>query len=651
MLKLMRDNLKNLKWILWFVVIVFLLLVFVDWGSGRSGSRGMAGLAAQAGDIKISEADFLVEMRSTEQRFRSMYGNQYEKIRNQIDLASVAVQNLVDRQLLVKQARDMGLRVGDKELLDKILSFPAFRRQDGSFVGEALYSRILRSNNMTPEEFEGSLRQDLLLTKLQDALKAGVVIPSSEIEREYRRRNESASFDVVYVPVESRLADATVTDAEAKAYYEAHQDRFTHPDQTKLQYLLVDDLKLRRAMTVSDTQVEDYYKTHQDEFRQPEEADARHILIRPAANDDAGWAKAEAEAEMVYKKAVAPGADFAKLAREYSQDPGSKDKGGDLGWFPRGRMVKPFEDAAFALKPGQISKPVKTQFGYHIIQLVALRPAGEQPLAEVKDTIKQKLAESLADAEGSRRANALREKIDAAKLTTAAQWQDLAKDDDILTSNETPFFASDAEFVPGIGRDPQLLSQVAKAKVGFVGGPTKTARGWIVYRVAETRKAGVTPFADAKAQAEEGAKRAKVLEELTKALEGRRASLTAEGLAALAKEYGTSVRTATDLKRGQAIPGVGQSVALEDAVFATKADAFTPVVRVGDRGVAVARVTAVKTVSQAAFEAAAPQLRETMVQNQVQTLLASMLDQLRRENPVVVNPAVVDRFKPQNQQG
>ncbi len=651
MLKLMRDNLKNLKWILWFVVLVFLLLVFVDWGSGRAGSRGMAGLAAQAGDIKISEADFLVEMRSTEERFRSLYGDQYEKIRDQVDLASMAVQNLVDRQLLVQQAHEMGLRVSTQEVLDKILSFPAFRRKDGSFVGEDLYTRILRSNNMTPEEFEGSLRQDLLLTKLQDALKAGVVIPASEVEREYRRSNESASFDVLYVPVDTRLAKVTVTEAEARAYYDAHQDRFTHPDQTKLQYLLLDDFKLRRAMTVSDAQVEDYYKTHQDEFSQPEEADARHILIRPATDDAAGWAKAEQEAETVYKKATAPGADFAKLAREYSQDPGSKDKGGELGWFPRGRMVKPFEDAAFALKPGQISKPVKTQFGYHIIQLIAVRPAGEQPLAEVKDTIREKLAESLADAEGSRRANALREKIDAAKLTTAQQWQDLAKSDDVLTSNETPFFAADAELIPGIGRDPQLLSQVARAQVGFVGGPTKTARGWIVFRVAATRKAGVTPFADAKAQAEEGAKRAKALDELTAALQGRRASLSADGLAALAKEYDTAVRTATDLKRGQAIPGVGQSVALEDAVFATKADAFTPVVRVGDRGVALARVTAVKTVSRAAFDAAAPQLRETMVQNQVQTLLASILDQLRREHPVVVNPAVVDRFKPRSQQG
>ena len=651
MLKLMRDNLKNLKWILWFVVLVFLLLVFVDWGSGRSGSRGMAGLAAQAGDITIGEADFLVEMRSTEERFRSLYGDQYEKIRDQVDLASMAIQNLVDRQLLVQQAHEMGLRVSTQEVLDKILSFPAFRRQDGSFVGEALYTRILRSNNMSPEEFEGSLRQDLLLTKLQDALKAGVVIPASEVDREYRRRNESASFDVLYVGADTRLATVTITEAEAKAYYDGHQDRFTHPDQTKLQYLLVDDLKLRRTMTVSDAQVEDYYKTHQDEFRKPEEADARHILIRPAADDAAGWTKAEQEAETVYKKAVAPGADFAKLAREYSQDPGSKDKGGDLGWFPRGRMVKPFEDAAFALKAGEISRPVKTQFGYHIIQLIAIRPAGEQPLAEVKDTIREKLAESLADAEGSRRANALREKIDAAKLTTSQQWQDLAKSDDMLTSNVTPFFASDAELIPGIGRDPQLLSQVAGAGVGFVGGPTKTVRGWIVFRVEEKRKAGVTPFADAKAAAEEGAKRAKALDELTKALEGRRAGLTPDGLAALAKEYGTSVRTATDLKRGQAIPGVGQSVALEDAVFATKADAFTPVVRIGDRGVALARVTAVKTVSKAALDAAAPQLRETMVQNQVQTLLASILDQLRREHPVVVNPEVVDRFKPRSQQG
>lgn len=504
MLKTLRDQFKHLKWILWFVVFLFVFFIFVDWGTGRASRRGLAGLAARVGSVSISEAQFLKEMRNTEQRYRSMYGEQFEAIRNQIDLASMTIQNIVDRYLLLEEARKMGLGVTDKELLDRIMSFPAFKRSDGSFVGEDLYARILRANQSSPEEFEEGLRQELVLDKLQQALAAGVVIPGSDVEQEYRRRNESTSFEVLFIPATREPAGLTVADTEAKAYYDGNQARFSHPAQRQLRYLLIDDAKLRRTLSVPESQISEYYASHQQEFQQPEELHVRHILIRPKSQDDTGWQDAQTRAREMSAKVMTPGADFAALARQYSEDPGSKDSGGDLGWFPRGRMVKEFEDAAFRLSPGEVSAPVKSQFGYHILKLEGRRPGGLRSLAEAHDLIKEKLLEGLADAEGNRRATALREKIDAAKLTTDEQWHALA--DDVVTSNVTPFFAQE-EVVPGIGRDPELLAEVGAAKEGFVGGPRRSSRGWIVYRVAKVRPAGVTPFEEAKEEAREAVKR------------------------------------------------------------------------------------------------------------------------------------------------
>jgi peptidyl-prolyl cis-trans isomerase D len=643
MLKTLRDQFKHLKWILWFVVFLFVFFIFVDWGTGRARSRGLAGLAARVGGVSISEAQFLKEMRNTEQRYRSMYGDQYDKVRDQIDLASMTIQNIVDRYLLLDEARKMGLGVTDQELLDKITSYPAFKRSDGSFVGEDLYGRILRANQTTPEEFEDGLRQELVLEKLQQALAAGVMIPASDVEQEYRRRNESVSFELLFVPATREPAGLSVSDAEAKAYYDAHQARFSHPAQWQLRYLLIDDAKLKRTLSVPEAQIAEYYASHQQEFTQPEEVNARHILIRPKTQDDAGWKDALNRAREVYAKATARGANFAALAAQYSEDPGSKDSGGDLGWFARGRMVKEFEDAAFKLAPGEISEPVKSDFGYHILKVDGRRPGGLRPLADVQGTIREKLAEGLADAEGNRRATALREKIDAAKLTTDEQWHALASD--VVTSNVTPFFSQE-EVIPGIGRDPELLTELATAKEGFVGGPRRSTRGWIVYRLAKARPAGVTPFPEAKDEARDAVKREKGLETLQAEVESKRAALTAGPLAAQAAGLGGNVQVVVDHHWGASISSAGVSRALDDAVFAAQVNALTPVVTVGERGVAVARITAKKPFDPQAYAKEKDALRDSMAKEELNRVLTALLAEAKRANPVVVNAEVVDRFKP-----
>ena len=484
-----------------------------------------------------------------------------------------------------------------------------------------------------------------MVTKLQQMMAAGIVIADADVEREYRRRNDSASADVLFVGVDRGLDRAVVSDEDARAYHEGHRDRFTHPEQWKLHYLLVDAFRLRRAMTVSDAQIAEYYQSHQSEFGKDEQVRARHILIKPKNLDDAGWREAQNRVRELAVRAQLPGADFPALARELSDDEGTKSAGGDLGWFGKGRMVKEFEQAVFALVEGEVSGPVKSQFGYHVIKLEGRQASGTRPLDEVRSQVRDKLAEGLADAEGSRRATALKEKIDGGKLTTEDQWRALA--DDVITSNVTPWFAA-GEPIPGLGRDPELLAEVTGAKPGFIGGPRRSGRGWLVYRIAEQRAEGTTPFDEARDEAREAARRVKALELVRAEVEAKRASLLGADLEAQAPALGGTFQRLTNHRRGSAIPAVGISDQLEDAIFATPLQALTPLVVVGERGVALARVTAKTAVDPTTLASQREAIRQSMVQEEVERLLAAVLAEAKREHPVTVNSQVVDRFKRQS---
>lgn len=643
MLKIMRQNLKNLKFILWFVVGVFVILIFADWGAGRFGDGGMHGVAARVGNVDISEVEFLKEVRSTDDRLRALYGQQYNLLRNNIDLGQIALANLVNNILLQKIARDLRISVRDEELREKILSFPVFRREDGSFVGSEVYARILANNMTSPEEFEARLRQEMLVEKLGKILREGIIISQQEVDREYRKRNESATFSVVFISAEHYFPTTQASEAEAKEYYASHLSQFTHGEQLQLRYLLVDPNRLRQTLPVDQAQILEYYQTHQEEFVSPEEVKARHILLRPQGDDEQAWNQALERARQVAARARLAAADFGALAREFSEDPASRENGGELGWFSRNRMVKEFEDAAFSLKPGEVSDPVRSQFGYHVILVEEKRSKRTKTLEEVQDLIRFKLAENLADAEASRRAVALKEKVVAEKLTRVEDWQ--AQADQVVSSNLTPFFSLEEGVIPGLGRDPAFLEELKKAKEGFLGGPRRTPRGWVVYRVEKRRKAGQTPFEEAKKEALEGARRLKALEKVYQELSDR----SGQPLTGVAAVFGVQPIQVKDFHRGTSIPGVGVSQTLEEAVFATPVGGLTPPVKVGERGVAVAQLQEKQLVGEKELAAGREALRQSMVEDELKNLIDGFLAEAKRNQQIIVNQELLERFKPRQE--
>lgn len=649
-LKLMRDNLKHLKWILWFVVLVFVLLVFVDWGTGRQRG-GREGAAIQVGDTAYTEQEFLQELRSNENRMQRLYGAQWNQVRNQINLAQQTAQQLIQRQLLVDEAHRAGLVVSDREVQQQILSYPGFTREDGSFVGDAMYKRILRANQMTPDRFEKQVRDDLLIQKLQDVLRQGVLLTDAEVEAEVRREKESADFDLVVVGTQPFLSKVSATDAEVAAYYEAHKEELRRPEQRVIRYLVVETNTLRRLLPVDDKEIASYYKDHMDEFREQEKAHAAHILIRIPAN---GGAEAEARAKLTAEqvaKLARSGADFATLAKKYSEDPGSKDKGGDLGWFERGRMVKEFEEAVFGHKPGEIVGPIKSQFGYHVIKVEGFRPARVRPLAEVKDQVKFRLLEGRAAAEGESRAAALARRVEREKPDSDEAWEKLASQDEAVNSFVSPPFGA-KDIIPGVGQSPELVKAVFAAKTGDIGGPVPISRGWLIWQLKEIHPAGVPPLDEIKDKVAGSVVREKALRMAEeKAAELAKAWKAGKDIEKLAKKTGATVTPVKGHKRGQPIAGLGPSNVLDDAVFGASTGQVVGPITVPKRGSAVARIEALTVLSPEELRAALGATRKSLEDQRVNNLISSILEERRRNTVITVDQQLIDRFAPQKQNG
>jgi len=646
-LKWLRDQFKHLKIILWAVVGIFVLLVFVDWGAGRGGgTSGRGDWAIQVGDRVVSEAEYVREVKRVNDDFQSRLGDQWDTFRESFHLGGYAAQQLIQRQLMLLEAERLGLVVSDEEIQEEIQGYPVFQREGGGFVGKDLYQRILRANRMTAQQFEQGLRDDLLVRKLTGLMHDGVLVSDGEVEERFRRDRERCDLRAIHLAVEGFLDGVAVTEDEARQRYDAAPDAYVRPEQRVLRYLVVETTRLERLLPVEDGELAAYLAGHQAEFTKPEEMNARHILIRlEGGASGAVRAEAQLKAEEVAKSARS-GEDFTALAAKYSEDPASKDRGGDLGWFSRGRMVAEFEQAVFSASPGDIVGPVESQYGFHIIKIEGRRDARSQTLEEVRDQVRSQVLHGRAAAEAEARAAALAERLGSQPPATNEEWQRIADEDEAVVFNVSPPFPRQ-ETIPGLGQDPELSELVFGATQGALGGPRAIPRGWVVWQVSEVRPAGVPPFEEVRAEVEQEVRRTKAT-----AVAATRARILAqrwrsgEDPVQLAAEVGSELTEAKDFKRGGRIKGVSAGRMLEEAVFAARVGDVVGPVEVSDGGVVVAVVDDVVLADASALEAERESVRGQLQGERANQLLSSILADRLRTVQVLKNDQLIEKFGP-----
>ncbi len=642
MLRILRDNLKYLSWILWIVILVFVAFVFVDFGGGlATGNRGANDAAVTLGDQKISYRSFEREYKRLEQQYRDAFKSRWSsEMAQQLRLPQQALERLVNRELVAEEARRAGIRVSDAAVRDAILKFPALTDASGNFVGEATYDRFLRAYGYTPAEFEAGVRQDLMIQRFSALLEAGIVVPDSAVERSWRQSNEKVSVRYLLAPSSRYEAQATPNDAELQSYFAAHKEDFRLPDQRVVDYLLVDVAKLRATIQVSPSDIAQEYAERKKDFSTPEQVHARHILVKIDANRSAEQAK-KLMAEIRAK--LAKGEDFASLAKQYSEDPGSKDRGGDLGTFGKGAMVPAFDQAAFAAKPGEIVGPIQTSFGLHLIQVLEHEPARVRPLEEVESQIRAKLAAERAENLAKTQAEALADRIAKQKPGSEEAWKGFANGDTVVPLTTPKFGKRDP--VPGIGVDRNFTETAfALAAPGDVSQAVKVPRGYAILRLKEIVPAHLPKFSEVEAKVRAAAEHDKAQQLAAADLDRARAQLAGgRSLDEVAKSLGLDVKDSGEFSRGGSIPGLGAAPALAEAALKIDVGAVGGPVVI-PQGAVIFQVTAKTPFDAAKFAQAKDDLRGQLRRTEMDRVLGSLIEQRRAALGVRYDPTLLAKI-------
>lgn len=439
------------------VTFAFLALIMAFWGFGGGGLFNTVHPIATVNGRQILGDQVDREATQIRQTVQQMYGASAPAVLKSINVRQEAVDRLIEQQLIGEEARHLGISISDEALQDKIAKEPVFQR-DGQFDFDT-YQDVLRNNNLQPSEYENGERDRMIADTLRHMIDTGVQVSDDEARHAYNLRNERIGLRYAEIPISDFTAKISPTESQIADYYKKNAEQFREPERVKLLYVHYEPLVLAAKYTPPDKEIQGYFNRNaKTRFTHPDQVHARHILIAvPAGATDNEKAAAKTKALDVLKQAQS-GGDFAKLAAKYSDDPSNKLQGGDLGSFGRGQMVKPFEDAVFAMKPGQITM-VETRFGFHIVKLEEFKLAHTDTIAEAKP----KIIDELRTRAGAKLGRAAAQE-DLTAALAGASLQDLAKKRGI-DAVETPLFAQ-GEPAGGAERDRELMEAAFKLEAG-----------------------------------------------------------------------------------------------------------------------------------------------------------------------------------------
>jgi peptidyl-prolyl cis-trans isomerase D len=556
-----------------------------------------------------------------------------DQLLKQLGVEQQILQQMVDERAALAEADRLGIGVSDEEVRQHIFSLPAFQ-ENGAFIGEQRYAQLLRMQRppMAPGDFEESVRRQLTVDKLRASLTDWLSIPDKDVEQEYRRRNDKVKLAVVSFAADTFRPHATATDADVASYFEAHKADFKIPEKRKIRFLLIDIDAMRAKVVVPAGDVERSYNNSIEQYTTPEQVRASHILLKTEGKDDAA---VKAKASDVLKQAKG-GADFAELAKKYSEDEASAKNGGDLDYFGKGRMVPDFDQAAFGMQPGQMSDLVKSQYGYHIIKVVDKKAATTRSLADVRQQITDQLAYERAQGQAADLAQKLEKQI-----TKPADLDRVAKAQG-LTVQESGFFARD-EPILGLGPSPEAATRAFEMKPGDVVGPVRTSRGFAFESLVTVQDPYVPKLDEVKARVHDEVIKQKARElSREKAAEIAAKLKRAPDFEKAAKAAGVEAKTTELIARDAPIPDLGAAAAVEDAAFKLPVGAVSDPIAT-DNGTAVVKVLEKKEVTPQELASSKDKFREELLTDRRNRFFSTYMVKAKLKMKIDVNRETLHR--------
>ncbi|MDX8391575.1 MAG: SurA N-terminal domain-containing protein [Mariprofundaceae bacterium] len=384
------------------VILGGVALSFVLWGVGDYFNSSRVQTVAEVDGTPIGDGEFRVAYERQLSIYRSLLGKQFSKQSvAALGLKQETVQTLINRQLMLDEAAQMGLVAPNDALVNTVQSNPAFQSA-GNFDNQR-YKILTRNMGFrTPTDYEASIRMDLIATAMQQALIQSATIDENDIRQRYALEYEQREIEALIVDPSAIEKNIKISDATARDYFASHRDAYQSPLKLTLNVVTIDPQRLAADIVIDDDEINAAYEENRDRYRQAETRRVRHILVRLPQRANAEVRKtARAKLEKA-RRQIESGKSFASIAKRVSEDEVTAKNGGDIGYLPRGSTVPPFDIAMFSLAKGKISDIVETQFGLHILQVEDIKAEHLKPLQEVQDELRQQLALAKADEEAYR---------------------------------------------------------------------------------------------------------------------------------------------------------------------------------------------------------------------------------------------------------
>ncbi|MBW2136703.1 MAG: SurA N-terminal domain-containing protein [Deltaproteobacteria bacterium] len=625
LLSLMRKHAKS--WIIKFLIGIIAVVFIFYFGYSFRAREGIK-VANVNGEV-IGGLEYDKTYRNLLQALQRDYGEVWsDNLIKAFNLKRRALDKLIDEKLISQEAKRIGLDVTEKEIQERILSYPAFQFQ-GRF-DESRYRLLLQQNRMEPEDFEAEISRQLLREKISQFLTSFTLVTEKEILDYYTYSNEMVKVNLLQFKPEDYKGAVEIQPEEMKKYFGENREDYRIPEKIRITYIPIDPSAFKEQVKITEQQIRDYYEENIERFKEEKQVKARHILFRlsPDAMEEKER-EVKGRARAVLEKAKA-GEDFASLAKEYSEGP-TKDKGGDLGYFSKGQMVKAFDEAVFKLKKGEISDLVKTSFGYHIIKVEDIKEARTKGLDEVKKQIRDELTNITSMDLAHEKALSL---VD--QMPYDVDLEEYARENDVSVK-QSDYFALN-EPIPDIGDDQRLKETLFAFQKGDVTEVVESGGTFYIIQVSDKKPSYLPQLEEVEEKIKEDFRLHLARLEAKKRAEGYLEKLKAgQDWESLLKENNLKPKDTGFVTRRVVVPEVGYDPKFVEVIFGLDENRRYPEdVFESPRGIFVIRWEGKKGIDKDKYEEEKETYRQTLIQGKQQEVFQDWLANLRERAEIEV---------------
>ncbi len=634
MLRFLRQSATS-----WLIKMILgaIVIVFVFWGVGSFRSERKDRVALVNGET-ITSKEYGEAYNNIIERLRQRLGNNLnDDMIKMLDVKSQALNMLIDKKLMFQEAAKLNLRVTNDELADTIRQIEAFQI-NGNFDSQ-IYKNVLNQNRLTPEEFEFIQKESIIIEKIRSFILSNVKVSEQEAIEWFKWENTSVNIDfVLFEP--GRYDDINPTSDEISSFFENHKESYKADAMIKVRFLRFDPDAYSSVVKITNEEIQDYYESNTEKFKTQKTVEARHILIKLDQSSNPETVEKKRKTALDILKLAREGIDFAELAKQYSEGP-SKDGGGYLGEFKKNAMVKPFAEKAFQMKAGEISEPVRTQYGWHIIKVEKVNEETGVSFKDAEDKIRKKLVEERAKNLAYEEAEAVYDaSFEGDDLTKNAEARGLnIVTTDFFTKNKGP----DVKMATGIKNRSAFASYAFNLSLMEIGDIQDFEDGYYIIQLIEKIPEKIPELKDVEE---------KVRIDLIKQMQDEKANKYANELLVALRDNKSPEDTKWDkeceklnltatatgfFKRNSSIPHIGFDQNISQAAFKLSNENMLPEAPVkGEKGYYIIRFRDRKEPGLNGFEEEKEKIKEKLLKQKMLKTFDAWLSSIRNKSVISI---------------